>query len=61
MNDKQKIDQLQRIIAECYQVIGVLADECDRSDDPAVIKALDNASQSELIHDDVLPFPSKQL
>ena len=61
MNDKQKIDQLQRIIAECYQVIGVLADECDRSGDPAVIKALDNASQSELIHDDVLPFPSKQL
>lgn len=51
---------LNRIVAECYQVIGVLAHEAGRFDDEAVTKALDNASAAELVHEDVLPFPSRQ-
>ena len=55
-----RIHELEQITAESYQVIGVLATECGRFDDPAVIKALDNTSLQELCHDDVLPFPSKE-
>lgn len=54
----QVIDDLKTICAEAYQVVGALASECGRFDDPKVIKALDNLSQQELVHSDVLPFPS---
>jgi hypothetical protein len=54
----QVTDELQQIIAQSYQVIAVLANDCGRFDTPSVSKALDNTSQMKLIHRDVLPFPS---
>ena len=47
---------LSRICAESYQVVGALAEALRIFDDVGVIKALDNLSAQELIHDDVLPF-----
>lgn len=55
-----RIETLERILGESYQVMGILADEAGRFDDPAVIKALDNASRQEIEHHDVLPFPCKK-
>ena len=55
----KRIEELERICAEAYQVVGILADECGRFDDDHVIKIMDNLSQQELIHDDVLPFSCK--
>lgn len=48
--------QLSRIWAESYQVVGALAEALCIFNDIGVIKALDNLSAQELIHDDVLPF-----
>ncbi|MBD7748560.1 DUF551 domain-containing protein [Klebsiella pneumoniae] len=48
--------QLSRICAESYQVVGALAEALCIFNDIGVIKALDNLSAQELIHDDVLPF-----
>lgn len=47
---------LSRICAESYQVVGALAEALRIFNDVSVIKALDNLSAQELIHDDVLPF-----
>lgn len=47
---------LSRICAESYQVVGALADALRIFNDVGVIKALDNLSAQEIIHDDVLPF-----
>lgn len=47
---------LSRIFAESYQVIGALAEALNIFNELPVIKALDNLSAQELIHDDVLPF-----
>lgn len=47
---------LSRICSESYQVIGALAEALRIFNDVGVIKALDNLSAQELIHDDVLPF-----
>ena len=54
-----KQDIFERLIGEAYQVIAALAIDCDRFDDPHVIKALDNLAALRIVHDDVLPFPSK--
>lgn len=53
------IDELLALIGEAYQVVGILADECGRFDDPHVIKAMDNLAAGQMVHADVLPFPSK--
>ena len=47
---------LSRICAESYRVVGALAEGAQNFNDVGVIKALDNLSSQELIHDDVLPF-----
>ncbi|WP_242016176.1 DUF551 domain-containing protein [Klebsiella quasipneumoniae] len=47
---------LSRIFSESYQVIGALAEALNIFNELPVIKALDNLSAQELIHDDVLPF-----
>lgn len=47
---------LSRICAESYQIVGALAEALRIFNDVGVIKALDNLSAQELIHDDVLPF-----
>ena len=52
-------DVCERLIGEAYQVIAALAVDCGRFDDPNVIKALDNLAALRIVHDDVLPFPSK--
>jgi hypothetical protein len=52
--------ELLDLIGEAYQVVGILADECGRFDDPHVIKMMDNLAAGQMVHADVLPFPSKQ-
>jgi len=54
-----KQDIFERLIGEAYQVIAALAIDCGRFDDPHVINALDNLVALRIVHDDVLPFPSK--
>nr|DAI75655.1 MAG TPA: hypothetical protein [Caudoviricetes sp.] len=49
-------NHLSRICAESYQVVSALAEALRIFNDIGVIKALDNLSAQELIHDDVLPF-----
>jgi hypothetical protein len=53
--------ELRALIGEAYIVIviGVLAYECGRFDDPHVKKILDNLSLERMVRKDVLPFPSK--
>ena len=53
------IDVLLALIGEAYQVVGILADECGRFDDPHVTKVMDNLAAGRMVHADVLPFPSK--
>lgn len=53
-----RISELETICAQLYQVLGILADEAGRFDDPHLIKAMDNAAAQKLVHDDVIPFPS---
>ncbi|MFZ3160999.1 MAG: hypothetical protein WBI05_10050 [Rhodoferax sp.] len=53
------IDELLALISEAYQVVGILADECGRFDDPHVTKMMDNLAAGKMVHSDVLPFPSK--
>lgn len=53
------IDELLALIGEVYQVVGILANECGRFDDPHVIKVMDNLAAGQMVHADVLPFPSK--
>lgn len=57
---EQESDKLKRICGESYQVVGSLASSAGLFDHPAVIKALDNLSKQELMHDDVLPFVAEQ-
>lgn len=51
---------LERVCAELYQVIGALADEAGLFDHPDVIRALDQASQARIVHDDLLPRPRQR-
>ena len=53
------MDELLALIGEAYQVVGILADECGRFDDPHVTKMMDNLAAGHMVHSDVLPFPSK--
>lgn len=60
INALAMIEELGRICGESYQVVGILASEAHRFNDPFVIRALDNLSRQELMHEDVLPFPIKE-
>lgn len=51
-----RIDELETICAEAYQVVGTLASLADVFETDAVEKILDNLSEARLVHDDVLPF-----
>lgn len=55
-----EVERLRRDCAELYQVIGTMAEHCPDPEDPAIIKALDNASDAAdgdpRRHDDLLPF-----
>ena len=58
---------VENTVSRSAQVFGIKSDgetnlraiDCDRFDDPHVIKALDNLAALRIVHDDVLPFPSK--
>ncbi|EDY2030080.1 hypothetical protein GTB64_004522 [Salmonella enterica] len=51
-----RIDELETIIAEAYQVVGALADKAGVFETEAVERILDNLSAAALVHDNVLPF-----
>jgi hypothetical protein len=51
-------EELERICAEAYQVVGSLLSDLGKFDTPEAGKILDNLSQCRLVHDDVLPWPS---
>lgn len=54
----RRIKELERIVAELYQVIGALAlRHNDCFGHPDVQKALDNAGRAKLVHRDLMPFP----
>lgn len=54
-----KIEILERICGESYQVMNTLAEDADRLDEDCIIAVLDNLAMQEIVHEDVLPFPSK--
>ncbi|KTI34240.1 hypothetical protein [Enterobacter roggenkampii] len=49
-------DDVSTVLAEAYQVVGVMAEALGVFDDTAVQKVMDNLSQQKLIHREVLPF-----
>lgn len=55
----KRVQNLEMVSAQAYQVIGILSDECGRFNDNKVVKMLDNLSDHEPYWD-VLPFPSKK-
>jgi hypothetical protein len=58
---KQRINELEQVCAELYQVIGSLSDHAGLFDHQDVIRALDQASQARIVHDDLLPWPREAL
>ena len=57
----KRIDELKRVCAELYQVLGCLADYAGVWNHPDVVRAMDNASAARLKHKDLLPWPRKKL
>ena len=57
---EDEVERLRRDCSELYQVIGTMAEHCPNPTDPAIVKALDNASAASAgkprRHDDLLPF-----
>ena len=53
----KRIEELEQVCGELYQVIGSLADHAGCFDHPDVQRALDNASKARLVHRDLLPWP----
>lgn len=49
-------EDVSTVLAESYQVVGVMAEALGIFDDAAVQKVMDNLSQQKLVHSDVLPF-----
>jgi hypothetical protein len=60
VSNTSEIKRLRRDCSELYQVIGTMAEHCPDAGNPAIIKALDNASAAAAgtprPHDDLLPF-----
>jgi len=60
--EQKRIDELERVCAELYQVIGCLSGKHDDCfDHPDVQRALDNASRARLVHRRLLPWPREPL
>lgn len=55
---QERIDELERLLAEAYQVVSVLATDAGRWSDRDVEKILDNLAECKFVHEDVLPFQS---
>ena len=49
-------EDLPKVCAEAYQVVGVMAEALGVFDNESVQKCLDNLSQRKIIHNDVLPL-----
>ena len=49
-------EDVSTVLAETYQVVGVMTEALGVFDDTAVQKVMDNLSQQKLIHREVLPF-----
>lgn len=49
-------EDLPKVCAEAYQVVGVMAEALGLFDNESVQKCLDNLSQRKIIHNDVLPL-----
>jgi hypothetical protein len=54
-----RLREYERICYETYQVVGTLANDCNRFCEDSVNKVLDNLSLQKIVHDDILPFESK--
>ena len=55
-----RIAELEEICAEAYQVVGVLADALGIFEtSEGVAKMLDNLSQAQMVHVDILPFSAE--
>ncbi|MBJ9121009.1 DUF551 domain-containing protein [Citrobacter koseri] len=49
-------EDVSTVLAEVYQVVGVMAEALGVFDDTTVQKVMDNLSHQKLVHSDVLPF-----
>lgn len=52
----QRIEEQRRVMAEAYQVVGVLLSDLGKFGTPEGDKILDNLSRMRLVHRDVLPW-----
>lgn len=56
-----RIDELEQLLAEAYQVVGVLLSDTDQFNTDHGTKILDNLSQMRPVHGDVLPWESRAM
>ena len=56
---ERRVAELERVCAEAYQVVGVLLSDTDQFDTDHGEKILDNLSEARIVHEDVLPWESK--
>jgi hypothetical protein len=56
-----RVEELETVCGELYQVLGSLAVYAGVFDHPDIIRALDNAGRAKLIHKDLLPWPTTPL
>lgn len=56
---RKRIGELETLLGEAYQVVGTLASDCGRFEDPQVEKVLDNLSEMRMVHEDALMLESK--
>lgn len=54
---KARVEELEKVCAQTYQVVGSMASDLGQFEHEKVIQALDNLSRMRLVHR-VLPFPS---
>jgi hypothetical protein len=58
---EERIEELETICGELYQVIGNLAGYAKCFDHTEVTRAMNNASKAKLVHKDLLPWPKTPL
>lgn len=57
---RERIDELEEVCAEAYQVVGCLLYDLGDFGSDRAEKILDNLSQMRMVHDDVLPWESRE-
>lgn len=53
---ENRLNELEQLCGEAYQVVGTLANAAECFYDPGVMKVLDNLGYAKRLHKDVLPF-----